>query len=212
MKSIYLILTIVFLLISTHCSGYDCKDYELGYARKVNFLNSNTIFYGVLNDVTNNIANFTIINQYKGNNHRNAIVRFLDNSIDSSDIFSLWIIYGNKSKTSDTIIVSECSISRNTKNPFVHYAHRLPFSLSQNEMELKNQIYKIQWLHDFYEEVAILETLKNTNSESKKVDDFYETERNKFQNWIGIINLVLVLSCLFLLLTFYFRNRNKRFF
>lgn len=215
------ILILVLSLFCSHLATYatDCRSFTLGEARKVNYEISDVIFSGIATNIEKSNGEFIVFEQYKGNIPKNIIVKFLG-YVREEDIFSLWVIYGNKSLNNDTIYVDECSISRCLDNPFskatAQYAPP-PLLLKDGIQEdgifltvndSQKQIYISKWRDDFFDEIEILRGLSAFNS-ATNTNDQTETS-GKMLKWQKFVNYaILIIAITVILLLFLFTRIKK---
>jgi hypothetical protein len=112
-KFLKYIALIFFCAFQINLYSDDCKTFDgsIGEIRKANYEISDVIFFGVITEIEGHVAKIKIKEQFKGNVESFVVLKFA-NDIRTEDIFSLWIIYGNKQIDSDTIFIDKCSASR----------------------------------------------------------------------------------------------------
>jgi len=186
---------LIALFLSNSSIALDCRSMEIGITRKNHYDNADKVFYGTLIKSQNRTAVFHIIEQFKGETNTNPmiIVNF-PYLIDSNLIFTTWLLYCNSSKNSDTLFVSECSISRSYLNSRINASHSPPVIFQNSDMNnLAMQLSSIKWSLDFNEELIVLRTMNSTYSENNQILKKYD-----FDNLY--IYVVLVLILLFVLI------------
>jgi hypothetical protein len=195
-KTLSILLLFVFQM---RAIDVDCKIYYLGETRKINYENSDVIFLGIPVVIENNKCKFLILEEFKGKIPRSITVIFYK-PIESKDLFSLWLIYGNKKY--DDIYVTECSLSRSINKPAVLCLDQsLPPPVCENEKtddkifrlnEYLNQLYKLQWRDEFYDEIKILQALKKSESTQAEHNNNILKHIDKYIVYIVLLFLLLL--------------------
>ena len=206
MKSIK-IFGIGFFFISFQFSIYaDCRLFSIGEARYINYETSEVIFLGIPIKIEDNFYEFIVIEKYKGKIDKKVNV-FFKNYVSEEDVFSLWLVYGNKPLDNDTVYVDECSLSRSINNLGGLYRKSIPPPklMTENNVEenvfLNNYLVKIQYRNDFYDEIEILRELKNynnANENEKTRKDTDEISIYKYFILVFLLIITLLLFCVFL--------------
>ena len=198
MKSIK-IFGIGFFLISFQFSIYaDCRLFSIGEARYINYETSEVIFLGIPIKIEDNFYEFIVIEKYKGKIDKKVNV-FFKNYVSEEDVFSLWLVYGNKPLDNDTVYVDECSLSRSINNLGGLYRKSIPPPklMTENNVEenvfLNNYLVKIQYRNDFYDEIEILRGLKTFS--------IIENEKLEYKFYHQYITSIFILSLLLLICT-----------
>jgi len=194
-----IIFFLIFTFLSLKLFCVDCRSLPLGELRKLNYESSDFIFLGIPITINTNIGEFLVVEEFKGNLEKKIIVNF-SNYIDDKDIFTLWLIYGNKNN--DTVYVDECSISRSINNTFFFTTEYLPPPMIEEKeydentfltYEYFDHLYKSQCRNDFYDEIELLREISKFEGNLINTDSINIKKEYELENYIIISLLILIL-------------------
>jgi hypothetical protein len=155
-----------FVFISLSIKSIDCRSFHnnIGEQRKENYALSNTVLLGVITEINENIVTVRVSEIFKGVADKVSIVKF-ENNINLQDVYSLWLIYGNKLSENDTIFVSRCSNSRSINSTYLPSPpiknSKIKARNKVSNEKLDNELFEINYRLLFLEEIEVLRTLKH---------------------------------------------------
>jgi hypothetical protein len=176
----------LFCIIQSWAKDVDCRWYELGEGRKVNYKNMEIIFLGIpiSIDSNKNKCEMVVLEKYKGNIPDTVTVTF-GGLIEIKEIFSLYLIYGNGGNNDNELYAAECSMSRNINMPpmwilyysvpaffYIEYKNKKMDNDKRILYEILDNIYEMKCRNDFYDELTILRALtkkENTQNEHNNI-------------------------------------------
>ncbi len=157
------LLFFVFISLSIKSIDYRSFHNNIGEQRKENYALSNTVLLGVITEINENIVTVRVSEIFKGVADKVSIVKF-ENNINLQDVYSLWLIYGNKFNENDTIYVGRCSNSRSINST------NLPSPPMKNNWikqrnntinkSIDNELFDIKYRLLFLEEIEVLRIMK----------------------------------------------------
>lgn len=205
------ILISILLTLILQSYSYDCNNFTIGEARKLNYEINNVVFLGIPIKIEKNIGEFIVIDKYKGSINKKIIVNYYKPFKDE-DVYSLWLIYGNKYESDDSVYVDVCSMSRSINNPF-SLSSKMPPPIMEDDnksddyyeiFEYLIQIYENQWRQELYDEIKILKSI--SDFEQGQINNDVKIIENEFKIENYIIIALLILILFFNVLIFYKRK------
>ncbi|MDR2834793.1 MAG: hypothetical protein LBV69_01140, partial [Bacteroidales bacterium] len=186
---------IIILLFCTNNSFSMCIERSLGEARKINYEGSDVVFLGIPIQIDKNVAQFVLLDLYKGSVSKTVTVKF-DLLISKKYEYTLWLIYGENLDNNDTIYAGECTLSRSIERSMGVGDIPSPPVLSLDKEYDENtllfnhylfNIYDLQNRQIFYDEIKILETLSKLDKQKT------EENNNSNSTQINIICIYIIL-------------------